>query len=113
VEMKISARHGQLSDKTRDKMTAKLEKLPKIFERLTSISVTVDLEHRDDPSVDLRVSAEHKHDFVATERAGELMASLDAALHKMEQQIRKYKEKIQDHHRKPGLRAQQLPAEPE
>ena len=67
MEIRISARHGHLSDKTRDKINAKLEKLPKIFERLTAIEVTVDLEHRDKPSVDMRVSAEHKHDFVATD----------------------------------------------
>ncbi len=113
MEIRISARHGHLSDKTRDKINAKLEKLPKIFERLTAIEVTVDLEHRDKPSVDMRVSAEHKHDFVATDCSGELMASLDRVLHKMEQQLRKYKEKIQDHHRKPGLREQQPAIEPE
>jgi putative sigma-54 modulation protein len=99
VQIKISARHGTISDETQAKITAKVEKLGRLFERLTSIEITVDLEHRDAPEVDLRVSAEHKHDFVATVQAGELLAAIDAAIHKLEQQLRKYKQKIQNRHR--------------
>ncbi len=99
MQIRISTRHGSVSDATQEKITAKVEKLTRFFERLSEISVTVDLEHRDAPSVDIRVSAEHKHDFVATAKSEELMAALDSALHKLEQQLRKYKEKIQDRHR--------------
>ncbi len=99
MQIRISTRHGNVSDATQEKIIAKVEKLTRIFDRLSEITVTVDLEHRDAPSVDLRVSAEHKHDFVAAAQAEELMAALDAALHKLEQQIRRYKEKIQDRHR--------------
>ncbi|MBS0209069.1 MAG: ribosome-associated translation inhibitor RaiA [Planctomycetes bacterium] len=100
----MSARHGHLSDATQAKIKAKLEKMTRLFERLMAIDVTVDLEDRDNPTVDLKLSAEHKHDFVATEQGSELMASLDGAMHKIEQQLRKYKEKVQNHHRGPGLR---------
>jgi putative sigma-54 modulation protein len=113
VQISISARHGHLSEATQAKIVAKLEKLPKYFERLTAVEFTVNLEHKDAPSVDLRVSAEHKHDFVATEQAPELMAAVDCAVHKVEQQLRKYKEKVQDHHRTPGLRQQGSVVEPD
>lgn len=99
MQITISARHGQMSDTTREKIQAKVERLQKYFERLTAIEVTVNLEDREQPSIDLRVSAEHKHDFVATETAGELIAAVDGAFHKIEQQLRKYKERVQDHHR--------------
>ena len=59
MQISISARHGHLSEATREKITAKVEKLHKIFERLTAIEVTADLEHEDNVGVDLRVSAEH------------------------------------------------------
>jgi putative sigma-54 modulation protein len=111
VQISISTRHGQLSEKTRSKMTAKLERLSRLFERLTAIELTVDLDHKDSPLVDLRVSAEHKHDFVATQQAGEVMASLDGVIHKVEQQLRKYKQKVQDHHKSAGLRQQAAPGE--
>ena len=99
MQIRISTRHGRISDETQAIITTKLEKLSRFFERLTDIEVTVDLEHRDTPGVDLRVSAEHKHDFMATAREAELMASVDAVVDKMEQQLRKYKEKVQDRHR--------------
>jgi putative sigma-54 modulation protein len=101
VQINISARHGHLSDATRAKISAKVEKLARLFERLLAIEVTVDLEHEQNPHVDVRVSAEHKHDFVAAEQSTSLMAALDGVIHKLEQQLRKYKEKVQDRHRTP------------
>jgi putative sigma-54 modulation protein len=99
VRYNISVRHGQLSEATRAKLSERLEKLPKYFERLTLVELTVDLEREEATSVELRVNSEHKHDFLATESAAQLMTAVDAAIHKVEQQLRKYKEKVQDHHR--------------
>jgi len=113
LHTKISTRHGQISDATREKVTAKVEKLVRYFDRITAILVTIDLKDRDAPSVDLKVSAKHKHDFVATGQADELMASIDAATGKLEQQLRKHKEKIQDRHRGSGHRQQEIPSDSE
>ena len=104
MEIKISVRHGQLSEETQAKITAKVEKLTRFFERLTSIDLTVNLERRDTPELTLRVSAEHKHDFLASDRSETMMASLDNVVEKMEQQLRRYKEKVQDRHRGSGSR---------
>ena len=59
------------------------------------------------------VSAEHKHDFVATDRSSSLMGSVDGATHKLEQQLRKYKQKVQERHRQSTARRQEAPGEPE
>ena len=114
MQINISARHGHLSEETRGKIAAKVEKLARLFERLLAIEVTINLEHEQNPSVDIRVSAEHKHDFVAAEQSTSLMAALDGVIHKLEQQLRKYKEKVQDHHRTTGPRheATSLEGEP-
>ncbi len=104
MQIRTTARHGSVSDETQAKIHDKVEKLSRLFERLTSIEITVDLEHRDAPIVDLRVSAEHKHDFMATAQAGELMAAIDLAMHKVEQQLRKYKQRIQNRHRSSGAK---------
>jgi putative sigma-54 modulation protein len=110
VQISISTRHGHLSEASQEKIRGKVEKLSRIFERLTSIEITIDLSHEDTPSVDLRVSAEHKHDFVATDRGTSLMGSIDTAIHKMEQQIRKYKERIQ---KRRGPRIEEMEVETE
>ena len=112
MQIKISARHGHLSDDTQAKIREKVEKLPRYYDRLTAIDVTVDLEHREAPDVDLRVSAEHKHDFVAVCHSLELMASIDDVVEKMEQQLRKYKQKVQDRHRGPGHKQTETPEAP-
>ena len=104
MQIKISARHGTLSDTTQSKIHVKVEKLTRFYDRVKAIEVTVDLEHRDAPSVDIHVLAESKNEFVASEKAEELLAAVDAVIHKLEQQIRKHKEKIQDRHRSPGNR---------
>ena len=109
MQIRISTRHGRVSDQTQAKITSKLEKLTRFFERLTDIEVTIDLEHRDNPNVDLRVSAEHKHDFVATSRTDNLMTAIDSVIEKMEQQLRKYKQKVQDRHRSSGSHQQETP----
>ena len=43
------------------------------------------------------VSAEHKHDFVAREEAATPEAAMDQCVHKVEQQLRRYKERVQEH----------------
>lgn len=99
MQLNISTRHGSVSDATRAKITEKVEKLTRYFERLIAIEVTIDLERREAPIVDLKVSAEHKHDFVAEAQGDDLMTSLDVVVNKVEQQLRKYKQRIQDRHR--------------
>ena len=113
MQIKISTRHGNLSDATRDKINEKVEKLSRLFERLTLIEVMVDLERREQPIVDLKVSAEHKHDFVATAQTEDLMGSIDQVIHKLEQQLRKYKEKVQDRHRGTGVRESEVASDSE
>ena len=103
MEIKISTRHGHISEETRAKITEKAEKLTRLFDRLTAIEITINLEHRNTPEIDLRVSAKHKHDFVATGRSEDLLASADIVVRKVEQQVRKYKDKIQDRHRTGGI----------
>jgi putative sigma-54 modulation protein len=100
VQVKISARHGHLGDAAQAMIRDKAQKLLHYFDRLTIIEVTADL-HEDQKTVEVLVSAEHKHDFVARESNGELQVALDLALDKVVHQLRRYKEKIQDHRRTP------------
>ena len=98
MQVKISARHGHLSEDLQEFIREKAQKLLRFFERLTMIEVTVDLEN-DLKRVEFVVSAEHKHDFVAQESSPDVRAAVDLVLDKLEKQIRKYKERVQDHRR--------------
>jgi len=101
VQIRISARHGHLSEPTQEFIREKAQKLLRIFERLTLIEVTVDLRN-DFKVVEFVVSAEHKHDFVASERHQDVLAAVDLAVDKLQQQLRRYKERVQDRRRTPS-----------
>lgn len=111
MQINIAVRHGHLSAATQSKITAKVSRLSRYFERLSAIDVTVELEHETTPLVEIRVDAEHKHDFVATEQSGDLWRSVDGAVQKLEQQLRKYKEKVLGRHRKPAAKTERASAE--
>ena len=98
MQVAITSRHGTLPDEVQEYITRKAGKLLTYFERVTAIGVTVDFEG-DRIEVEILVDAEHRHNFVASDVGEEVPATFDKALHKMEQQIRKYKQKIQDHRR--------------
>ncbi len=99
MQTKISVRHGHLNEAAQELIREKADKLLHFFERITMIEVTVDLQKDDSKLVEFLVQAEHKHDFVARERHAELMTAVEMSLAKLEGQIRRYKEKIQDHRR--------------
>ena len=104
MQINISTRHGHLSQSTQDRITEKVEKLLRFNDRLTATEVTVDLEHKETPHVEFRVSVEKAEDFVATDSEESLMAAVDACLHKIEQQLRKHKEKLIGHRGATGRR---------
>ncbi len=111
--MSISVRHGHLAESTQEKLKSKAEKLSRFFDRLMAIEIVVDMQNEQEPAVELLVSAEHKHDFVATGKSGNLISATDAAVQKIEQQLRKYKEKVQQKHRNSPPRAEEVDSESE
>lgn len=97
MQTTIAARHGELRAATQEKILSKVEGLRRFFDRMTAIAVTVDLEHQDRPSVEIRVRAEHHDEFVAIAEAENLLAALDGAVDKLENQLRRFKERLKEH----------------
>ncbi|QGJ71297.1 Ribosome-associated translation inhibitor RaiA [Planctomycetales bacterium 10988] len=98
MQIKISSRHGSLSEDAQANIRGKVEKLLNHFDRLMEIEVTVDLEHDRQPEVTIHVDAEHKRDLVASAKAETVLTAVDQAVSKQDALIRKYKEKLQNHH---------------
>jgi len=103
VQISISVRHGHVSEPTRAMIREKLEKLARLYDRLSAVIATIDLDHRDQPLVDLNASAK-KHEFVAVGEGENLLAAVDEAVDRMEQQLRRYKEKVKNRRRGAGHR---------
>jgi putative sigma-54 modulation protein len=101
VQIKVSARHGQLGDELHKQVQDKAEKLLHYFDRVTLIEVTLDLRG-EEKKAEILLNAEHKHDFVARGMAADPLHAVMAAVDRMKQQIKHYKEKLQDHRRDPS-----------
>lgn len=99
MQVNVSARHGSLSAYDQDLIREKSEKVRRLYDRVNSIQVTVDLQHQDKPHVEINVSAEHSEDFVSSADANTVLNALDSAIQKVEQQLRKHKEKLTGHHK--------------
>ncbi len=97
MQVNVSARHGNLQPGDQDLIVEKTEKLRRLFDRITAIEVTVDLQQQDKPSVEIQVSAEHADDCVATSDSSTVISALDLVIPKVEQQLRKLKEKKTEH----------------
>ena len=100
MQVEITCRHGSISSEFQEYISRKSEKLLTFFERVTAIQVTLDFAD-DRVKVEILVDAEHKHDFVTHQEgdAEDVSGCFEQAHAKMEQQIRKYKSKLQDHRR--------------
>ena len=96
MHIEISTRHGSLGPDQNTYLHEKAEKLLKYFARLMAIEVAVD-HLKNAWEVEILVSAEHKHDFVAREQGPTPEAAMDQCVHKIEQQLRRYKERVQNH----------------
>ena len=79
------------------KLDRKYQKLARFHERMTAVNVTVDLERADEPIVEVRVSVERTKDFVSRTTGGSLMGAVDGAARKLEEQLRRHKDKIVEH----------------
>jgi len=97
MQISISVRHGDLQPGDQPLIEEKVEKLRRLFDRVNAIEVVIDLKQIDNPMVEIKVSAEHANDCVASADATTVIAALDLAIPKVEQQLRRAKEKITGH----------------
>ncbi len=101
MQVKLSVRHGHLNEEHQQRITQKAEKLLHFFDRLIMIEVMVDLSGPE-KHVEVIAEAEHKHEFVGHGRDPDVMVSARDAMEKVTQQIKHYKDTIQDHRRNPS-----------
>lgn len=102
MHIEISTRHGSLEPGQHQYLHDKAEKLVKYFDRLMAIEVAVE-NGKHSWRVEIRASAEHKHDFCASEEGPNPEAAMDSCVHKVEEQLRRYKDRVQHHKGDPSV----------
>ncbi len=101
MEINVTFRHSEPSSDIRQHILEKIQKLSKYFIKPTMAHVTLNTEGtRHTTEISL---SENDAVFNAHDTTHDIYSSVDSALDKIEVQLKKYKEKIKNHH-KPGLK---------
>lgn len=101
MSIEITARHMDGAPEAKTYAEEKAEKLMELFPRVEHIHVILDVEkHRQE--AEIVVQAKNRIRVEASETSDDLINSVDVAFERAEKQLRKLREKIQDHRVKPG-----------
>jgi len=101
MQIKITGRHIEITEAIRDHVFEKLEHALKPFPQVELVHVVLELE-KYRHFAELVVQGNHIH-VEGKEELDDMYASLDAAIVKVEKQLRKLRDKVQDHHHSRGL----------
>ena len=88
----ITGRHFEITDRIRAHAEEKTEKLPKYYDSINQVEVIIE-GGTADHGVEIIVRAEHSNVFIAKEAGEDILACIDLAVHKLEGQLRKKKDK--------------------
>ncbi|MCD6364261.1 MAG: ribosome-associated translation inhibitor RaiA [Planctomycetes bacterium] len=100
----VKARHMEVTDAMRQHIESKLSKLPRYYDRIVSIEVTLDVQ-ADQSLVEIVVKARRRHTFVASHRTQDMYTCVDLCLGKITEQIRRHKDKVRNRHASPTSQA--------
>ena len=102
MQVAITCRHGSIKPELREYITRKAEKLVKYLDTVSEIDVTIEFEGPR-VAVEMLVEIDGYHTIVANVEGEDTGATFDKALHKMEHQVHKHKEKQRDHRHKTSV----------
>jgi len=89
----ISGKHVEITDSIRAYAEEKTGKLPRYYNSINQVEVVVDGNDGGKPSVEIIARGEHSNMFIAKESGEDTYACIDIAIHKIERQLRRKKEK--------------------
>jgi putative sigma-54 modulation protein len=92
----ITGKHVEITPAIRERAEEKAGKLPRFFDNLTQVEIIIE-STGGGHSVELVAHAERFSPLVAREIGQDILTCIDGAVHKMERQLSKLKERQRDH----------------
>lgn len=92
----VTGKHIEITDAIRAHVEEKASKLPRYFNSVMQVGVVIESGSGPMNTVEVIVSVEHFDDVIARESGPDVYTCIDMAMHKMERQLRKMKEKQRD-----------------
>lgn len=97
MQINISGHHVELTPPIKDYVNAKLEKLGRHHDRITSTNVILSVDKLiQKAEASVHVSGK---EFFANSESEDLYAAIDVLADKLDRQLIKHKEKMRNHHR--------------
>lgn len=98
MQVSITGRHVTVTDNVKAHVEDKLERCLGLFPRIENVHVILDTENRDQVSEIVIQGANHIR-ISSTEKSENLFDAIDRSIEHAERQMRKQRDKVQDHHK--------------
>jgi len=98
MQISITGRHVNVTSNIKDHVNEKLERCLGIFPRIETVHVILDMENRDYVSEVVVQAANHIR-VTAIEKSENMYDAIDRSIEHTERQMRKQRDKVQDHHK--------------
>ncbi|MDD5327345.1 MAG: ribosome-associated translation inhibitor RaiA [Phycisphaerae bacterium] len=92
----ITGKHVEITEDIKSYAEEKTAKLPKYYNSINRVEVVIDGEPGGKTSVEIIARGEHSKVFVVTETGDDVFRCIDAAVHKLEEQLRRKKGRERD-----------------
>lgn len=98
MQVSITGRHVTVTDNVKAHIEEKVERCLSVFPRIESVRVIIDTENRDEVSEVIIQASDHIR-ITSKESSENLYDAIDRSIEHAERQMRKQRDKIQDHHK--------------
>ena len=93
----ITGKHIEITEALKAHAEEKTLKMPRYYDNINQVEVIIDGNEGGSTAVEVIARAEHNKVFVVTETGDDAYQCLDIAVHKLERQLTRAKEKERDH----------------
>lgn len=95
MRVTVSGRHMSVSDAIREYCEQKSERLSRYYDRVSAVDFVLD-HHDSEHVAEVIVHTDGTAPFVASEHRDDLFAAVDVVLDKVEERIRRFKERLRN-----------------
>jgi len=97
MNLQVSGHHLEITPALRDYVTGKLERITRHFDNVIDVNVILSVDKlKQKAEVTVHLAGKDVYVEMVDE---DLYAAIDGLVDKLERQVQKYKQKLQDHHR--------------
>lgn len=96
MQLNVSGHHIEVTDALRDYVESKIDKIARHFDLVSDVNCVLTVEklrHKAEARVNVNGGT-----IYADNTEEDMYAAIDGLVDKLERRVRKYKEKLQDHH---------------